>query len=103
MQTIRLVDALAVRIVSSSDCLVMDATLERLGREMAAVEAHLAPNNVHGLKHQVEILQSQMQARRSCCRECFCIARLSWPTALWRPTVLSPSLHCHSLWPGDTC
>lgn len=71
MQTIRLVDALAVRIVNAADCRVMDSTLESLGRQMAEVEAHLAPNNVHGLKHKVEILQSQMQVRmrRASCSE----------------------------------
>lgn len=61
MQTIRLVDALAVRIVTAADCRSMDAVLEDVGKQISQIEAHLAPNNVQGLKHQVETLRSQLQ------------------------------------------
>jgi hypothetical protein len=61
MQTIRLVDALSVRIVTATDCRSMDIALEDIGRQICQIEAHLAPNNVQGLKHQVDTLRSQMQ------------------------------------------
>lgn len=67
MQTIRLVDALAVRIVTAADCRSMDTTLEDVGRQISQIEAHLAPNNVQGLKHQVDTLRSQMQVSPSAC------------------------------------
>lgn len=66
VQTIRLVDALAVRIVTATDCRSMDVALEDVGKQISQIEAHLAPNNVQGLKHQVDTLRSQMQVKHHC-------------------------------------
>jgi hypothetical protein len=63
MQTIRLVDALSVRIVTTTDCRSMDVTLDEIDKQISQIEAHLAPNNVQGLKHQADTLRSQMQER----------------------------------------
>ena len=60
-QTIRFVDTLSARIVTSTDCRAMDIELEAVAQLLSQIEAHLAPNNVQGLKHQVDTLRSQMQ------------------------------------------
>ena len=54
-----------MRIVTATDCRSMDVALEDVGRQISQIEAHLAPNNVQGLKHQVDTLRSQMQVRMS--------------------------------------
>lgn len=54
VQIIRMVDALAVRIAGSAECRKMDLRLEEIGKQVAVVEAQLAPNKVQGLKYQVD-------------------------------------------------
>lgn len=70
LQTIRFVDTLSARIVNATDCRAMDVELEAVAQQLSQIEAHLAPNNVQGLKHQVDILRSQMQVSCPSCMLC---------------------------------